>query len=140
MHLYHSAPALAEVILLVRPVPQRLNLNANDGLGCPTVVHRVALNSYNPANLCQNYLGDSGVVGLGTTVSNVSYSFVVPAHSDFFVVVNTTGTTTFLGILWDRLGIFRLHSGTWPLSRTLVLQEQAHVGGESLRGSVFEPR
>jgi hypothetical protein len=52
------------------------------------------LNSYNPANLCQNYLGDSGVVGLGTTVPNASYSFTVPGHSDFVIVVNTTGTTT----------------------------------------------
>jgi Carboxypeptidase regulatory-like domain len=52
------------------------------------------LNSYNPANLCQNYLGDSGVVGLGTTIPNASYSFTVPAKSNFVVVVNTTGTTT----------------------------------------------
>ena len=52
------------------------------------------LNTYNPANLCQNYLGDSGVVGLGTTLSNASYSFTVPGNSNFVVVVNTTGTTT----------------------------------------------
>ena len=52
------------------------------------------LTSYNPANLCQNYLGDRGVVGLGTTVPNVSYSFTVPAQANFVVVVNTTGTTT----------------------------------------------
>ena len=38
-----------------------------------TVCRRVIiLNSYNPANLCQNYLGDSEVVGLGTTVPNAS--------------------------------------------------------------------
>ena len=48
--------------------------------------------SYDPTDLCLNYLGDSGVVGLGTTLPNVSYSFVVPGKSDFVVVVNTTGT------------------------------------------------
>src|SRR5205823_9934983 len=48
----------------------------------------VYVNSYNPANLCENYLADTGVVGLGTTVPNASYSFMVPAQSDFVVVVN----------------------------------------------------
>jgi hypothetical protein len=52
------------------------------------------LGSYDPTNLCLNYLGDSGIVGLGNTVPNVSYSFVVPGQSDFVVVVNTTGTIT----------------------------------------------
>ena len=52
------------------------------------------LGSYDPTNLCLNYLGDSGIVGLGTTIPNASYSFVVPAQSDFVVVVNTTGTIT----------------------------------------------
>ena len=52
------------------------------------------VNSYNPADLCQNYLGDTGVTGLGTTVPNVTYSFIATGQSDFVVVVNTTGTTT----------------------------------------------
>ena len=55
------------------------------------------MGTYDPANLCQNYLGDSGVVGLGGStpgsIPSVSYSFEVPAQSDFVVVVNTTGTT-----------------------------------------------
>jgi len=51
-------------------------------------------NTYDPTNLCLNYLGDSGIVGLGTTVGSTSYSFTVPANSDFVVVVNTTGTIT----------------------------------------------
>jgi hypothetical protein len=34
------------------------------------------------------------VVGLGTTLGTASYSFVVPANSNFVVVVNTTGTIT----------------------------------------------
>jgi len=50
--------------------------------------------TYDPTNLCLNYLGDSGITGLGTTVPNVSYSFVVPPQSPFVVVVNTTGTIT----------------------------------------------
>jgi hypothetical protein len=52
------------------------------------------LGSYDPTNLCANYLGDTGIVGLGTSVPNVSYSFVVPPQSPFVIVVNTTGTIT----------------------------------------------
>ena len=52
------------------------------------------LGSYDPTNLCLNYLGDTGIVGLGTTVGSASYSFTVPAQANFVVVVNTTGTVT----------------------------------------------
>jgi len=52
------------------------------------------LGTYDPTNLCLNYLGDTGVVGLGTTLGNASYSFTVPAGANFVVVVNTTGTIT----------------------------------------------
>jgi hypothetical protein len=56
------------------------------------------LGTYDPTNLCLNYLGDSGIVGLGgpppTHVDSATYSFVVPAQSHFVVVVNTTGTIT----------------------------------------------
>ncbi len=56
------------------------------------------LGTYDPTNLCQNYLGDSGVVGLGGPLPNhvdsATYSFVVPAQAHFVVVVNTTGTIT----------------------------------------------
>ncbi len=45
-------------------------------------------------NMCLNYLGDSGISGLGTTVSSASYSFVVAPNSNFVIVVNTaTGST-----------------------------------------------
>src|SRR5205085_9514397 len=45
-------------------------------------------------NMCLNYLGDSGVSGLGTTLGTASYSFTVPAQTNFVVVVNTvTGGT-----------------------------------------------
>jgi hypothetical protein len=67
----------------------------NAALGGAGDIESVAyLGCYDPTNLCLNYLGDSGVVGLGTTIPNVSYSFVVPGQSDFVVVVNTTGTIT----------------------------------------------
>jgi hypothetical protein len=52
------------------------------------------LGSYDPTNLCLNYLGDTGIVGLGTTVGSATYSFTVPAGAQFVVVVNTTGTVT----------------------------------------------
>jgi hypothetical protein len=68
-------------------------INAATG-GAGDIESAAYLNSYDPTNLCQNYLGDSGIVGLGTTVGSVSYSFTVPAQSNFVVVVNTTGTIT----------------------------------------------
>ena len=70
-----------------------VTINADLG-GAGDIESAAYLNSYNPADLCQNYVGDSGVVGLGTTLPNASYSFTVPPNSDFVVVVNTTGTTT----------------------------------------------
>jgi autotransporter-associated beta strand protein len=45
------------------------------------------LGSYNPANKCLNYLGDSGNSSLSAT-----YSFVVPPSSVFVVVVNESDT------------------------------------------------
>jgi hypothetical protein len=72
------------------------------------------VNSYNPTNLCENYLGDSGVVGLGTTIPNASYSFIVPAHSDFVVIVNTTGTTTSSEFSGTVSGFFDFTPGPGP--------------------------
>jgi hypothetical protein len=72
------------------------------------------VNSYNPANLCQNYLGDSGVVGLGTTIPNASYSFTVPANSNFVIVVNTTGTTTSSEFSGTVSGFFDTTPGPGP--------------------------
>jgi len=80
--------------------PACITVTINAALSNPTtdgtgdIESAAYLGSYDPTNLCLNYLGDSGVVGLGTTVPNVSYSFTVPAQSNFVVVVNTTGTTT----------------------------------------------
>ncbi|MEO6970398.1 MAG: dockerin type I domain-containing protein [Chthoniobacterales bacterium] len=44
--------------------------------------------------LCLNYLGDSGISGLGTTVGTASYSFTVAPNSNFVIVVNTTTGST----------------------------------------------
>jgi len=71
--------------------------------------------SYDPTDLCLNYLGDSGVVGLGTTVPNVSYSFVVPGQSDFVVVVNTTGTIDTSSVFSGTVsGFFDFTPGSGP--------------------------
>ena len=70
-----------------------VTINADLG-GAGDIESAAYLGSYDPTNLCLNYLGDSGIVGLGTTIPNVQYSFVVPGQSDFVVVVNTTGTIT----------------------------------------------
>jgi outer membrane biosynthesis protein TonB len=67
----------------------------NAGLGGAGDIESSAYDqTYDPTNLNLNYLGDSGVSGLGTTVGSATYSFTVPAQHKFVVVVNTTGTTT----------------------------------------------
>jgi hypothetical protein len=64
----------------------------NAGLGGPGDIESVAYDQvYDPTAIDTNYLGDSGISGLGTTVDHVSYSFTVPAGHNFVVVVNTTG-------------------------------------------------
>jgi hypothetical protein len=65
------------------------------GLNGPGDIESVAYDqTYDPTMLSTNYLGDSGISGLGTTVAHASYSFTVPAGHNFVVVVNTTGTAT----------------------------------------------
>jgi hypothetical protein len=95
--------------------PACFTVTINAALGGPGDIESAAyLNSYNPANLCQNYLGDSGVVGLGTTIPNATYSFTVPANSDFVVVVNTTGTTTSSEFSGTISGFFDFTPGPGP--------------------------
>jgi hypothetical protein len=93
-----------------------VTINAATG-GAGDIESAAYLNSYDPTNLCQNYLGDSGVVGLGTTLGSVSYSFTVPPQSNFVVVVNTTGTITtssqFSGTV---SGFFNFTPGPGPCS------------------------
>jgi hypothetical protein len=95
--------------------PACFNVTINAALGGAGDIESAAyLNSYNPANLCENYLGDSGVVGLGTTIPNVSYSFTVPGNSHFVVVVNTTGTTTSSEFSGSVSGFFDVTPGPGP--------------------------
>jgi hypothetical protein len=64
----------------------------NAGLNGPADIESVAYDQvYDPTNIDTNYLGDSGLAGLGTTVDTATYSFTVPAGHNFVVVVNTTG-------------------------------------------------
>jgi hypothetical protein len=96
-------------------VPACITVTINAALGGAGDIESAAyLNTYNPANLCQNYLGDSGVVGLGTTLPNASYSFTVPAQSNFVIVVNTTGTTTSSQFSGTVSGFFDTTPGPGP--------------------------
>ena len=70
-----------------------VTINAALG-GAGDIESAAYLGTYDPTNLCLNYLGDTGIVGLGTTIGSAAYSFTVPAGAQFVVVVNTTGTIT----------------------------------------------
>jgi hypothetical protein len=75
--------------------PRCYTVTINAALGGPGDIESVAYDqTYDPTMLDANYLGDSGISGLGTTVDHVSYSFTVPAGHNFVVVVNTTGSNT----------------------------------------------
>src|SRR2546423_10196395 len=75
--------------------PRCFTVTINAALGGAGDIESAAYDqSYNPTNLSLNYLGDTGITGLGTTVGNATYSFTVPAQHNFVVVVKTTGTTT----------------------------------------------
>lgn len=86
-------------------------------------------------NLCQNYLGDSGVSGLGTTVPNTSYSFTVAANSNFVIVVNTaTGATNSNAFSGTISGFIDNTPGpgacavTTPVQLTSVVSRMTHGG------------
>jgi hypothetical protein len=72
--------------------PSCYTVTINAALGGPGDIESVAYDQvYDPTMLDTNYLGDTGISGLGTTVDHASYSFTVPAGHNFVVVVNTTG-------------------------------------------------
>ena len=66
-----------------------INTHAACGSGgtAGDIISAAYLNTYTPpvaqgdaaGNLCKNYLGDSGISGLGTTVPNALYNVTVPA-------------------------------------------------------------
>ena len=75
--------------------PRCYTVTINAQLGGPGDIESVAYDQvYDPTNIGTNYLGDTGISGLGTTVGQASYSFTVPAGHNFVVVVNATGNTT----------------------------------------------
>ncbi|MDQ6626130.1 MAG: dockerin type I domain-containing protein, partial [Verrucomicrobiota bacterium] len=75
--------------------PRCYTVTINAGLNGPGDIESVAYDqTYDPTMIDANYLGDSGISGLGRTVSQASYSFNVPAGHNFVVVVNTTGSAT----------------------------------------------
>jgi hypothetical protein len=68
------------------------SVTINAALGGPADIESVAYDQvYDPTNISTNYLGDTGITGLGTTVGTATYSFTVPAGHNFVIVVNTTG-------------------------------------------------
>src|SRR5436190_5293158 len=72
--------------------PNCYTVTINAQLGGPGDIESVAYDqTYDPTMLDTNYLGDTAISGLGTTVDHASYSFTVPAGHNFVVVVNTTG-------------------------------------------------
>jgi hypothetical protein len=92
-----------------------VTINAATGVdGVGDIESAAYLNSYDPTNLCLNYLGDTGVTGLGTTLGSASYSFAVPAQSNFVIVVNTTGTTTSSQFSGTVSGFFNFTPGPGP--------------------------
>ena len=76
-------------------------INAELG-GAGDIQAAAYLGSYTPptaqgdpsGNLCLNYLGDSGLTGLGTTLSTATFSFTVAPQSNFVLVVGTSNDST----------------------------------------------
>ena len=95
-----------------------VTINAATGGGPNTgdIESAAYLGTYDPTNLCLNYLGDSGISGLGTTIGSGSYSFSVPAGGSFVVVVNTTGTTDSTEFSGTVSGFFDDNPGPGPCS------------------------
>jgi PKD repeat protein len=63
-----------------------VDVSVSSGCGSPDYICSVAyLGSFNPASVCANYLADIGYIFYG---GSLSYSFNVPANTNFTVVVN----------------------------------------------------
>lgn len=68
--------------------PQCINVLVDGsacGSGSPGLQANAYLNSFDPANLCNNYLADSGVDPI---TGQTSISFVVPARATFYIEVH----------------------------------------------------
>ena len=68
-------------------VTVKINAACGGGASVTDIESVAYLGSYDPTNRCKNYLGDSAIGGLGTTTASGSYSFNVPAKSNFVVIV-----------------------------------------------------
>jgi len=105
-------------------VPACITVTINADTGVPNtgdIESAAYLGTYDPTNLCLNYLGDSGVSGLGgpgpgPVLGTASYSFTVPASASFVVVVNTTGTTNSSQFSGTISGFFDDTAGPGPCS------------------------
>ena len=105
-------------------VPACITVTINAATGVPNtgdIESAAYLGTYDPTNLCLNYLGDSGVSGLGgpgpgPVLGTASYSFTVPAGAQFVVVVNTTGTTDSSQFSGTVSGFFDDTAGPGPCS------------------------
>ncbi|HKS25131.1 MAG TPA: IPT/TIG domain-containing protein [Thermoanaerobaculia bacterium] len=75
-----------------------VNIHATCGSDIESVAYQESV--YDPpqstgdARVCNNYLGDSGIGGLGTAITDTSYSFTVAAQKDFILVFNTADPNT----------------------------------------------
>jgi hypothetical protein len=100
-------------------VPACITVTINAATNVPNtgdIESAAYLDTYDPANLCLNYLGDTGVSGLGTSLGTAAYSFTVPAGASFVVVVNTTGTSDSSQFSGTISGFFDDNSGPGPCS------------------------
>jgi hypothetical protein len=101
-----------------------VHLNAQAG-GSTDLVSTAYQGSFDPNNLCKNYLGDSGISGLGSTETHVDYSFVVPGNSDFVIVVSTTDQNTSSEFSGSVSGFYDKTFGPGPCSTAAPSGTQA---------------
>jgi hypothetical protein len=82
--------------------PRCFTATINAALGGADIIGAAYQGSYTPpvvqgdptGNMCMNYLGDTGISGLGSTITSGSFSFTAAANSNFVIVVETaTGAT-----------------------------------------------
>jgi len=85
----HTPPATAPVCVDVK-----IDAHCGSGNEIFSAAYSGLVASYDNTMLCGGYLGDAGVAGLGDTVPSATYSVVVPANQDFFVVVDTINSAT----------------------------------------------
>jgi Dockerin type I domain len=86
------------------PTARCYTITINAALGGAQDIMSVAYDTaFVPLSQGTNYLGDSGISGLGTTVGSVTYSVIVPGGHNFVVLVNDasnlTASSAFSGVI-----------------------------------------